>query len=245
MRLYRSAPGSHPAPVPRCRGGAARWKGVRPCRVVMSVSAMHRVPAKQRKALSGRLRATDSERARGGGSGTRARASLSGFRGMTGSRPAQRTVWTNPALWSATNQGNFFFSGQGPVGGAGILHGRRAVRAHFRTAARTRWAGSESEEKRSWRGEKSGCQGGTALVYVDRQGCRTGPWRKRLLSFLSYAGIPCRKREPQAVCASPTLHSVSAYPWPTDHCMLATIQDRAVVCRKICPDKARWEGEGV
>ena len=98
--------------------------------------------------LSGRLRATDSERARGGGSGTRARASLSGFRGMTGSRPAQRTVWTNPALWSATNQGNFFFSGQGPVGGAGILHGRRAVRAHFRTAARTRWAGSESGRKK-------------------------------------------------------------------------------------------------
>ena len=167
MRLCRSASGSHPAPVPRCRGGAARWKGVRPCRVVMSVSAMHRVPAKQRKALSGRLRATDSERARGGGSGTKARASLSGFWGMTGSRPAQRTVWTNPALWSATNQGNFFFSGQGPVGGAGILHGRRAVRAHFRTAARTRWAGLESGEKRSWRGKRPGCNGWA--VWIRRQ----------------------------------------------------------------------------
>ena len=118
-----------------------------PCRPIR-VGVYIRVPARQRKALSGRLRATDSERARGGGSGTRARASLSGFRGMTGSRPAQRTVWTNPALWSATNQGNFFFSGQGPVGGAGILHGRRAVRAHFRTAARTRWAGSESGRKK-------------------------------------------------------------------------------------------------
>lgn len=128
MRLYRSAPGSHPAPVPRCRGGAARWKGVRPCRVPYPCRRVHRVPVRQRKALSGRLRATDSERAQGGGSGTRARASLFGFLGMTGSRPAQRTVWTNPALWSATNQGNFFFSGQGPVGGAGILHGRRAVR---------------------------------------------------------------------------------------------------------------------
>lgn len=245
MRLCRRAPGSHPAPVPRCRGGAARWKGVRPCRVPYPCRRVHRVPVRQRKALSGRLRATDSERARGGGSGTRARASLSGFRGMTGSRPAQRTVWTNPALWSATNQGNFFFSGQGPVGGAGILHGRRAVRAHFRTAARTRWAVLESGKKRSWRGEKSGCQGGTALVYVDRQGCRTGAWRKRLLSCLTCPEGPYRKREPQAVCASPTLHSVSACPGPTDHCMLATIQDRAVVCRKICSDKARWEGEGV
>lgn len=245
MRLCRSAPGSHPAPVPRCRGGAARWKGVRPCRVPYPCRRVHRVPVRQRKALSGRLRATDSERARGGGSGTRARASLSGFRGMTGSRPAQRTVWTNPALWSATNQGNFFFSGQGPVGGAGILHGRRAVR-HI-SAQRQEPDGlvRRAGEKRSWRGEKSGCQGGTALVYVDRQGCRTGPWRKRLLSFLSYAGIPCRKREPQAVCASPALHSVSACSGPTDHCMLATMGDRAVVCRKICPDKARWEGEGV
>ena len=245
MRLCRRAPGSHPAPVPRCRGGAARWKGVRPRRVPYPCRRVHRVPVRQRKAFSGRLRATDSERARGGGSGTRARASLSGFRGMTGSRPAQRTVWTNPALWSATNQGNFFFSGQGPVGGAGILHGRRAVRAYFRTASRTRWAGSESGEKKG-RGEGRG-RAVTVGRYgsVDRQGCRTGPRRKRLLSFLTYAGIPCRKREPQAVYASPTLHSVSACPGPTDHCMLATIQDRAVVCRKICPAKARWEGEGV
>ena len=167
MRLCRSAPDSHPAPVPRCRGGAARWKGVRPCRVPYPCRRVHRVPVRQRKALSGRLRATDSERARGGGSGTRARASLSGFLGMTGSRPAQRTVWTNPALWSATNQGNFFFSGQGPVGGAGILHGRRAVRAYFRTAARTRWAGLESGEKRSWRGKRPGCNGWA--VWIRRQ----------------------------------------------------------------------------
>ena len=174
MRLCRRAPGSHPAPVPRCRGGVARWKGVRPCRVPYPCRRVHRVPVRQRKALSGRLRATDSERARGGGSGTRARASLSGFRGMTGSRPAQRTVWTNPALWSATNQGNFFFSGQGPVGGAGILHGRRAVR-HI-SAQRQEPDGlvRRAGEKRSWRGEKSGYQGGTALVSVDRQGCRSG-----------------------------------------------------------------------
>ena len=133
-----------PGTVEGLHGGRACVPAVSPypCRRV------RRVPVKQRKALSGRLRATDSERTRGGGSGTRARASLSGFLGMTGSRPAQRTVWTNPALWSATNQGNFFFSGQGPVGGAGILHGRRAVRAHFRTAARTRWAGSESGRKK-------------------------------------------------------------------------------------------------
>ena len=140
---------------------------MRPCRVPYPCRRVHRVPVRQRKALSGRLRATDSERARGGGSGTRARASLSGFRGMTGSRPAQRTVWTNPALWSATNQGNFFFSGQGPVGGAGILHGRRAVRAHFRTAARTRWLVRRAGEKRSWRGERPGCNGWA--VWIRRQ----------------------------------------------------------------------------
>lgn len=245
MRLCRRAPGSHPAPVPRCRGGAARWKGVRPCRVPYPCRRVHRVPVRQRKALSGRLRATDSERARGGGSGTRARASLSGFRGMTGSRPAQRTVWTNPALWSATNQGNFFFFWAGACGRRRHPSWAKGGTGIFPHSGKNPmgWFG---EREKKGRGEGRG-RAVTVGRYgsVDRQGCRTGPWRKRLLSFLTYAGIPCRKREPQVVCASPTLHSVSACPGPTDHCMLATMGDRAVVCRKICPGKARWEGEGV
>ena len=125
-----------PGVVVGLHGGRAYAPAVSscPCRRV------HRVPARQRKALSGRLRATDSERARGGGSRTRAAPfrivsswrwqsprQSSGFRSVTGNSPAQRTVWTNPALWSVTNQENFCFCGQSPVDGAGILgEGRKA-----------------------------------------------------------------------------------------------------------------------
>lgn len=147
----------------------------------------------------------------------RGSGSLSGFRGMTGSRPAQRTVWTNPALWSATNQGNFFFSGQGPGDGAGILCGRRAARAHFRTAARARGVALESGEKKG-RGEGRGravTVGG--MVSVDRQGCRTGPWCKRLLSCLTCPEGTMPEEGAPAVCSPSASQShvpgrrVSAY----------------------------------
>ena len=74
MRLYRSAPGSHPAPVPRCRGGAARWKGVRPCRVAISVLACASCSGQTaqsafRKAAGNRLGADTGRRKRDKGSG--------------------------------------------------------------------------------------------------------------------------------------------------------------------------------
>ena len=74
MRLCRRAPGSHPAPVPRCRGGAARWKGVRPCRVVMSASACASCSGQAaqsafRKAAGNRLGAGTGRRKRDKGSG--------------------------------------------------------------------------------------------------------------------------------------------------------------------------------
>ena len=64
--------------------------------------------------------------------------------------PAQRTVWTNPALWSATNQENFCFLRAGACGRPPASFGDEGeVRANFRTAAaRARWAGSESGEER-------------------------------------------------------------------------------------------------
>lgn len=245
MRLCRSAPGSHPAPVPGAveglHGGRACVPAVSPypCRRVHPCSGQTAQSA-FRKASGNRLGAGTGRRKQDKGSGQSFRLS-----GHDGQPPAQRTVWTNPALWSATNQGNFFFFWAGACGGAGIFHGRRAVRQAFPHSGKNPmgWFG---EREKKGRGEGRG-RAVTVGRYgsVDRQGCRTGPWRKRLLSFLTYAGIPCRKREPQAVCASPTLHSVSACPGPTDHCMLATMGDRAVVCRKICPGKARWEGEGV
>lgn len=245
MRLCRRAPGSHPAPVPRCRGGAARWKGVRPCRVGISASACASCSGQAaqsafRKAAGNRLGAGTGRRKRDKGSGQSFR-----LPGHDGQPPGTANSLDKSCAMVCHKSRKFLFFWAGACGRRRHPSWAKGGTGIFPHSGKTRWAVLESGEKRSWRGEKSGCQGGTALVYVDRQGCRTGPWRKRLLSFLSYAGIPCRKREPQAVCASPTLHSVSAYPWPTDHCMLATIQDRAVVCRKICPDKARWEGEGV
>ncbi len=175
MGLCRSASGSHPAPVPRCCGGAARRKGVRPCRVVMSVSA--RAPSSGQAARSAfrKVAATDTERARerrkqrrdwpalspvhGGGKG---RASLSGFRSMAGSSPAQRTVWTNPALWSATNQENFCFLRAGAGDGAAVLYGGRRAGAgqfpHGGGKSPMGWFG-ERREKRPRRGESPGVRG--------------------------------------------------------------------------------------
>lgn len=245
MRLYRSAPGSHPAPVPRCRGGAARWKGVRPCRVPYPCRRVHRVPARQRKALSGRLRATDSERARGGGSRTRARASLFGFRGMTGSRPAQRTVWINPALWSATNQGNFFFFWAGAWGRRRHPSWAKGGTGAFPHSGKSP-RGCCRERREKGRGE-----GRARAVKLGRYGIRRQAgmphqaWRKRYLPCLTCTGRYHAGRGSPRPCAAPKPHKVSACPGPTDYGMFATMGERAVVCRKICPDKARWEGEGV
>ena len=222
-------------PVP-WRGCTVEGRAALPCPISVSACASCSGQAAQsafRKAAGNRLGAGTGRRKRDKGSGQSFR-----LPGHDGQPPGTANSLDKSCAMVCHKSRKFLFFWAGACG-------RRAVR-HI-SAQRQEPDGlvRRAGEKRSWRGEKSGCQGGTALVYVDRQGCRTGPWRKRLLSFLSYAGIPCRKREPQAVCASPALHSVSACSGPTDHCMLATMGDRAVVCRKICPDKARWEGEGV
>ena len=205
MRLCRSASGSHPAPVPRCCGGAARRKGVRPCRVVMSVSARASSSGQAARSAFRKVAATDTARDGASGSsartglalspvygGGKGRASLLGFRSMAGSSPAQRTVWTNPALWSATNQENFCFLQAGAGDGAGVLcGGRRAGTGQFPHGGGKSpmgWFG-ERREKRPQRGESPGRQRErTVPVSTDRQGCRIGPQRKRRLSRRGCAG---------------------------------------------------------
>lgn len=174
MRLCRSASGSHPAPVPRCCGGAARRKGVLPAVPSCPCRRGHRLPARQREALSGRLRQQTRRGHGAGGSSTRTglalssvhgggkgRASLLGFRSMAGSSPAQRTVWTNPALWSATNQENFCFLRAGAGDGAGVLCGGRRTGTgqfpHGGGKSPMGWFG-ERREKRPRRGESPGRQ---------------------------------------------------------------------------------------
>lgn len=262
MGLCRSASGSHPAPVPRCCGGAARRKGVRPCRVVMSVSA--RAPSSGQAARSAfrKVAATDTERARerrkqrrdwpalspvhGGGKG---RASLLGFRSMAGSSPAQRTVWTNPALWSATNQENFCFLRARAGDGAGVLcGGRRAGTGQFPHSGGKSpmgWFG-ERREKRPRRGESPGRQREGRCRYP-RTGRDAASGRGAkgacLVGAAPDGSMP--EKGTSSVCAAPKPYRVSACPGPTDHCTLVTIGDRAVVCRSSFPNKARWEGEGV
>ena len=234
MRLYRSAPGSHPAPVPRCRGGAARWKGVRPCRVAISVLACASCSGQTaqsafRKASGNRLGAGTGRRKRDKGSGQSFR-----LPGHDGQPPGTANSLDKSCAMVCHKSRKFLFFWAGACGRRRHPSWAKGGTGAFPHSGKNPmgWFG---EREKKGRGEGRG-RAVTVGRYgsVDRQGCRTGPWRKRLLSFLTYAGIPCRKREPQAVCASPTLHSVSACPGPTDHCMLATMGDRAVVCRKIC-----------
>lgn len=135
----------------------------------------HRLPARQREALSGRLRQRTRSGHGAGGNSTRTglalspvhgggkdRASLLGFRSMAGSSPAQRTVWTNPALWSATNQENFCFLRAGAGDGAGVLCGGRRAGAgqfpHGGGKSPMGWFG-ERREKRPRRGESPAVRG--------------------------------------------------------------------------------------
>lgn len=243
MRLCRRAPGSHPAPVPRCRGGAARWKGVRPCRVGISASACASCSGQAaqsafRKAAGNRLGADTGRRKRDKGSGQSFR-----LPGHDGQPPGTANSLDKSCAMVCHKSRKFLFFWAGACGrrrhpswakgGTGTFpHSGKNPMGCFR----------ERRKKVVERGEVGlSRRDGTG---IRRQaGMPQRAWRKRLLSCLTCPEGPYRKREHPAVCAVPTLHT--AYPGPTDHCMLATIQDRAVVCRKICPDKARWEGEGV
>ena len=222
MGLCRSASGSHPAPVPRCCGGAARMEGrALPASYVRSGAGSVCQPDSGKSLPKVRGQQTRSGHGTGGSSartglslspvhgGGKGRVSLLGFRSMAGSSPAQRTVWTNPALWSATNQENFCFLRARAGDGAGILCGRRAARAHFRTVARARGIALESGEKKG-RGEGRGravTVGG--MVPADRQGCRIGPRRKRRLSRRGCAGRQhAGKGDVLRVCSSEATQSI-------------------------------------
>lgn len=252
MRLCRSASGSHPAPVPRCCGGAARRKGVRPCRVVMSVSARASSSGQAARSAFRKVAATDTARDGASGSsartglalspvygGGKGRASLLGFRSMAGSSPAQRTVWTNPALWSATNQENFCFLQAGAGDGAGVLcGGRRAGTGQFPHGGGKSpmgWFG-ERREKRPRRGESPGVRGKGQYGYP-RTGRDAASGRGAkgacLVGAAPDGSMP--EKGTSSVCAAPKPYRVSACPGPTDHCTLVTIGDRAVVCRRSCP----------
>lgn len=260
MGLCRSASGSHPAPVPRCcRGCTPEGRVSLPCRHVRVGAGIVFRPGSAKRFPEGcgnrRGHGAGGSSARtglalspvhGGGKG---RASLLGFRSMAGSSPAQRTVWTNPALWSATNQENFCFLRAGAGDGAGVLcGGRRAGTGQFPHGGGKSpmgWFG-ERREKRPRRGESPGRQREGRCRYP-RTGRDAASGRGAkgacLVGAAPDGSMP--EKGTSSVCAAPKPYRVSACPGPTDHCTLVTIGDRAVVCRSSFPNKARWEGEGV
>ena len=244
MRLYRSAPGSHPAPVPRCRGGAARWKGVRPCRVAISVSACASCSGQAaqsafRKAAGNRLGAGTGRRKRDKGSGQSFR-----LPGHDGQPPGTANSLDKSCAMVCHKSRKFLFFWAGACGRRRHPSWAKGGTGAFPHSGKDPmgWFG---EREKKGRGEGRG-----RAVTVGRYGIRRQAGMSHRAVAQKASVLPdlhrkasCRKREHPAVCAVPTLHTACS--GPTDHCMLATIQDRAVVCRKICPDKARGEGEGV
>ncbi len=252
MGLCRSASGSHPAPVPRCCGGAARRKGVCPCRVVMSVSA--RAPSSGQVARSAfrKAAATDTERARGRrkqhkdwpcpvASSWRWQRPGQPF-GLPehgGQQPGTANSLDKSCAMVCHKSRKFLFLRAGAGDGAGVLCGGRTGTGQFPHSGGKSpmgWFGKR-REKRPRRGESPGRQRErTVRVPADRQGCRIGPRRQRSLSRRGLRRTAaCRKRGRPAVCAAPKPYRVSACPGPTAHCIPVTIGDRAVVCRRSCP----------
>ena len=160
MGLYRSASGSHPAPVPRCCGRAARWKGVRPCRVVLSVSAC--ASCSGQTAQSAFRKAAGNRLGAGTGRWKQNKGSSQSFRlpGYDGQPPGTANSLDKSCAMVCHKSRKFLFFWAGawgrrrhPLrakGGTGTFpHSGKSPRGCFR----------ERGEKRSWRGERPGCNG--------------------------------------------------------------------------------------
>ena len=188
MRLCRRAPGSHPAPVPRCRGGAARWKGVRPCRVAMSVSACASCSGQTaqsafRKAAGNRLGAGTGWRKRDKGSGQSFR-----LPGHDGQPPGTANSLDKSCAMVCHKSRKFLFFWAGACGRRRHPSWAKGGTGAFPHSGKNPmgWFG---EREKKGRGEGRG-RAVTVGRYgsVDRQGCRTGPWRKRCLPCLTCTG---------------------------------------------------------
>ena len=231
MRLCRRAPGSHPAPVPRCRGGAARWKGVRPCRVAISVSACASCSGQAaqsafRKAAGNRLGAGTGRRKRDKGSGQSFR-----LPGHDGQPPGTANSLDKSCAMVCHKSRKFLFFWAGACGrrrhpswakgGTGTFpHSGKNPMGCFR----------ERRKKVVERGEVGLSRLGRRTGIRRRAGCLRAP-AQRSTVFEARKDHTGRGLRPAAAIHH---HSVSAYPRPTDHCMLATIQGPCRRLRKIC-----------
>lgn len=235
MGLCRCAAGSRPAPVPRCCGGTARME----VRVLPASSCPGGASSVSRQDSGKRfLKLHGQQRRKGPGSRRRqARTSFFSCRSVTDISPAQPTGWTNPALWSATNQENFCFLRAGSCGWRRCPLGAKGRDGQIcRTAAaRERWLVQRAEGKDGAEGGEPGLsrRERTAVVSADRQECRTGPQCRRSCRVGPAPEGTMPEGEGPAVCAVPKPHGASACPGRRA-CLLLTIQDRTLL-QKVLP----------
>lgn len=215
MGLCRSASSSHPAPVPRCCGGAAWMEGR-----TLPVSSCpgrrwQRVPARQRKEPSKSPQATEAEAGlpflygqlmagkdhacpcvlpeRGGHQPGTAN-SLDKSCAMVCHKSRKFLFFMGRVLWTAL--ASF---------GAKSRYGQ--IHAQWRQEPDGLVQGAERKKGV----ERPGCQGGTV------RGCRIGPWRKRLLPCLAYAG----NTMPEEGTSGRVQYQrfTESCPGPTGHCI--------------------------
>ncbi len=167
MRLYRSASGSHPAPVPRCCGRCTvEGRAALPCRHVRVGYASCSGQTAQssfRKAAGNRLGAGTGRRKRDKGSGQPFR-----LPGHDGQPPGTANSLDKSCAMVCHKSRKFLFFWAGACGRRRHPSWAKGGTGAFPHSGKNPmgWFG-ERGEKRSWRGERPGCNGWA--VWIRRQ----------------------------------------------------------------------------
>ena len=215
-----------------------------PC-IVMSGWRQQRVPARQREAFSKTPRATAAE---GAGlpaeagedflfytvSPWRAKAmpALACCRSVTDISPAQPTGWTNPALWSATNQENFCFLRAGSCGWRRCPLGTKGRDGQIFAQRRQESDGWFRERGKRWRG---GGRARAVKTGKDGSGIRGQagmPHRAAVQKVPAALGL--RRKEKVRPCVRFRSHTEHRHVPGRRACLLLTIQDRTLL-QKVLP----------
>lgn len=235
MGLCRCAAGSRPAPVPRCCGGTVRME----VRVLPASSCPGGASSVSRQDSGKRfLKLHGQQRRKGPGSRRRqARTSFFSCRSVTDISPAQPTGWTNPALWSATNQENFCFLRAGSCGWRRCPLGAKGRDGQIFAQRRQESDGwfRERREKMARRGESPGCQDGKGRQWYPRTGRNAAPGRSAEgpAALGLHRKAPCRKEKVRP-CVRFRSHTEHRHVPGRRACLLLTIQDRTLL-QKVLP----------
>lgn len=230
MGLCRCAAGSRPAPVPRCCGGTARMK----VRVLPASSCPGGASSVSRQDSGKRfLKLHGQQRRKGPGSRRRqARTSFFSCRSVTDISPAQPTGWTNPALWSATNQENFCFLRAGSCGWRRCPLGAKGRDGQIFAQRRQESDGWFRERGKRWRG---GGRARAVKTGKDGSGIRGQagmPHRAAVQKVPAALGL--RRKEKVRPCVRFRSHTEHRHVPGRRACLLLTIQDR-ILLQKVLP----------